>query len=199
MEEKKARKQNLTAADVRLGEVYYRYLLELAREHPGAAVEYGQLAARAKKDFPDDEWVKGATAIGIGRRLLVIEMFCTRHELPNLACLVVNKKGEPGSSYRRNWEEDKRLVAAFDWQSCEHDWVMHIDALRKATLKPAKRVRRTRPEAEKLFTEHWNADAASESPQYPAHIDNKPKEAIIRAIERGYAPEEGFRIGMSNG
>lgn len=199
MKEKKTKEQKMTDYDVRLGEIYYRYLLELARDRPDATVEYGQLAARAKAEFPDDELAQGATAVGIGRRLLVIETFCATHGLPNLACLVVNKDGEPGDSYKRNWEEDKRLVAAYDWQRCEQDWVIHIDALRKATQKPPKRVKRSRPEANKLFTEHWRADAASESPKYPKHIDNKPKEAIIVAIEKGYSPDEAFRIGMSAG
>jgi hypothetical protein len=199
MEEKKTKEKKLTEYDVRLGEIYYRYLLELARDRPGATIEYGQLVARAKADFPDDELAQGATAVGIGRRLLVIEMFCTKHGLPNLACLVVNKRGQPGISYRRNWEEDKRRVAEYDWQSCEQAWVVHIDELRKAAQKLPKRVRRSREEAVKLFMEHWKADAASENPKHPNRIDNKPKEAIIVALKGGYSPEEAFEIGLSNG
>lgn len=41
----------ITQHDVRLGEIYYRYLLELARDHAGAAIRYGDLVKRAKRDF----------------------------------------------------------------------------------------------------------------------------------------------------
>ncbi|RTZ39126.1 hypothetical protein EKL30_18395 [Candidimonas sp. SYP-B2681] len=59
----------ITLDDVRLGEIYYGYLLELARTNPGATVRYGALVERAKVEYPDDDIVQGAIATSIGRRL----------------------------------------------------------------------------------------------------------------------------------
>jgi hypothetical protein len=180
----------VTQHDVRLGEIYYRYLLELARDHVGAVIQYGDLVKRAKRDFPDDAFVKGAIPISIGKRLFIIEDFCIKNTLPNLACLAVNRHGVPGDSYKNNWAEEKARVAAFDWTSVEVVWDLHIDHWRR-TIQPL--VERSRKEAESLLTTHWRANAQSTSlPRYPRHIDNKPKEAIIRMLEKGHEPADAF-------
>jgi hypothetical protein len=186
----------ITAYDVRLGEVYYRYLLELARERAGATIRYGDLVERAKAEHPNDELVQSAIPLSIGKRLLMIEMFCAKHGLPNLACLAVNASGRPGPGYKGNWEEEKLRVAKFDWESCEQDWAMHVDEWRAAAQKPPKLIKRSRDEAEKEFTAYWRADAASGSPQYPNRLDNDTKEQIIKAIEKGHAPEVAFQVAI---
>ncbi|SDC86530.1 hypothetical protein [Paraburkholderia lycopersici] len=186
-----------TAYDVRLGEIYYRYLLELARERPGATIRYGELVERAKTGYPNDELVQSAIPLSIGKRLLMIEMFCARHALPNLACLAVNASGRPGPGYKGNWEDEKLRVARFDWESCEQDWAIHVSEWRAAAQKPLKLVRRSRQEAEKVFMAHWRADAASGSPLYPNRLGNEIKEQIIKAIERGHAPEAAFQAAVT--
>ena len=101
----------VTQHDVRLDEIYYRDLLALARDHVGATIEYGELVKRAKRDFPDDDIVKGALPRSIGKRLFVIEDFCIENNLPNLACLAVNQRGIPGESYTNNWAEKKKRAS----------------------------------------------------------------------------------------
>lgn len=184
----------VTQHDVRLGEIYYRYLLELARDQVGATIEYGELVKRAKRDFPDDDIVKGALPISIGKRLFVIEDFCTDNKLPNLACLAVNKQGIPGDSYTNNWAEEKARVAAFDWTTVEAVWNLHIERWRKAAQRL---VRRGRTEAEAMFTAHWRESAKATVPPYPARIDNAPKEAIIRMIVKGHDPADAFAAEFS--
>ena len=49
----------------------------------------------------------------------MIEIFCTTHALPDLACLAVNASGRPGPGYTHDWEEEKLRVARFDRESCE--------------------------------------------------------------------------------
>jgi hypothetical protein len=189
----------ITAYDVRLGEVYYRYLLESARECVGETVRYGELVDRAKTDYPNDELVQSAIPLSIGKRLLMIEIFCAKHGLPNLACLAVNASGRPGSGYSHNWEEERRRVANFKWETCEQQWAMHVDELRTAARKPSKLVKRSRTEAESEFTTYWRADAASKEPVYPKHLENGIKEQIIKAIEKGHTPEIAFQIALPEG
>lgn len=182
----------VTQRDVRLGEIYYRYLLELARGAAGATIRYGELVARAKNDFPDDLLVKGAIPISIGNRLLIIERFCIQNELPNLACLAVNASGQPGAAYVHNWPEQMARVLAFDWSTVETAWGIHADAWREAAKPAPKLVKRTREVAEAEFTFHWKADAVKTPPLYLTGIDNQPKEKIIRMIVKGHAPAYAF-------
>ncbi|MGF6872223.1 hypothetical protein [Paraburkholderia sp. MM5477-R1] len=186
----------ISAYDVRLGEIYYRYLLELARDSAGATIRYGELVERAKRDFPDDELVQSAIPLSIGKRLLMIEMFCAKHELPNLACLAVNASGQPGRGYKANWEEEKERVAKFDWESCEQDWAMHVNEWRTAAQRPPKLVKRSREDAETEFMAHWHADAASEKPLYPNRLDNHIKEEILKALVKGHRPEDAFQVAV---
>lgn len=182
----------VTQHDVRLGEVYYRYLLELARDKVGSTIRYGALVARAKRDFPDDDIVKSAIPISIGKRLLMIEEFCTGHGYPNLACLAVNAKGRPGIRYTNNWAEEMAAVAAFVWTSVEAEWGIHVEGWRLAAAAAPKLVTQTRADAEAAFVAHWRADLLATPPRYPKRIENAPKEAIIRMIEKGHDPADAF-------
>lgn len=182
----------VTQRDVRLGEIYYRYLLELAQQAAGATIRYGELVARAKNDFPEDPLVKGAIPRSIGNRLLIIERFCTENDLPNLACLAVNASGKPGKAYIHNWPVEMARVAALDWSSVETAWGIHADAWREAAKPPSKLVKRAKEIAEALFTSHWKADAANTPPLYSTEMDNKPKDKIIALIMKGHAPAYAF-------
>jgi hypothetical protein len=182
----------VTLRDVRLGEIYYRYLLELARDKVGMTIRYGELVARAKQDFPDDPLVRGAIPISIGNRLLIIELFCTENSLPNLACLAVNASGRPGDKYRKNWEDEMARVAAFDWTDVEVAWGLHVDAWRIAAMPKPKLIRRSPEEAGRLFTSHWKNDAAQSSPRYDASMENRPKENILTLIGKGHQPSAAF-------
>lgn len=182
----------VTKHDVRLGEIYYRYLLGLARDRVGSTIRYGALVARAKRDFPDDEIVKSAIPISIGKRLLIIEVFCTEHAFPNLACLAVNAKGRPGARYINNWEQEMSLVAAFNWTTVEAEWNLHVEGWRLAATSAPRLVRRTRVDAEAAFMAHWRADLLKTPPRYPQRIENAPKETIIRMIGKGHDPADAF-------
>lgn len=61
--------------------------------------------------------------------------------------------------------------------------------------RPKKIVALSRSEAERLFFEQWRKGHAAHPELYPdgrTGIDNKPKEQILRAIERGVTPEAAF-------
>lgn len=186
----------VTLRDVRLGEIYYSYLLQLASEAEGATIRYGELVARAQRDFPDDPLVKGAIPISIGNRLLIVERFCIEHALPNLACLAVNASGQPGAAYIHDWPAEMARVAAFDWSTVEAAWNLHAQAWRVAATPKPKLVKRTREEAEQMFVEHWRADLKNTPPRYPPRIDDRPKEAIIQHIAKGHAPAPAFGAGL---
>ncbi|SAL00191.1 hypothetical protein AWB80_07812 [Caballeronia pedi] len=188
--------EKFTLHDVHLGEIYYRYLRELAREHSGKTIRYGELVARAKAEFPDDPIAQNAIPTSIGNRLLTIEVFCTKHGLPNLACLAVNGSGGPGEGYKKNWEEEKRRVAEYDWSEAEHEWAMQVSEWRAAALPPPPRVKRTAEEAGRVFTDHWRADAASGNPLYPNRMNNAMKDKVLKALEKGDAPAVAFEPAL---
>jgi hypothetical protein len=181
----------ITLDDVRLGEIYYGYLLELARTSPGATVRYGALVERAKAEYPDDEIVQGAITTNIGRRLDLVNAFCRKHELPDLGCLAVNATDKPANTYDKflQWEEEKAKVAAFDWASVDLLWQAHVTAERKSATPLVKR---PREEAEKLLRMHWVGRNNQTPPKYPARIDNTQKELILRALQRGVDPDSAF-------
>ena len=61
--------------------------------------------------------------------------------------------------------------------------------------QPKTIVALSRSEAERLFFEQWRKGYAAHPELYPdgrTGIDNMPKEQILRAIERGVAPEAAF-------
>lgn len=180
--------------DVRLGEIYYRYLLELALTQPGATIRYGALVQRAKVEFPDDAIVQSALPRSIGKRLLMIETFCAGHQLPNLACLAVNGSGLPGAGYRRNWHEERRRVASFNWNLGQQGWATHVDTWRAAASKAPKLVKLSDKDRDRVFTEHWRADAASANSLYPQRIDDRIKDQILKDIQKGHAAADAFRI-----
>lgn len=182
----------VTKHDVRLGEIYYRYLLEMARERRGATIRYGELVARAQRDFPDDDIVKGAIPIAIGKRLFMIEEFCTGHAYPNLACLAVNAKGTPGDRYTHNWADEMAAVVAFDWTSVEAEWGLHVEGWRLAAAPAPKLVKRSPDDTDKAFVAHWRADLLGTPPRYPKRIENKQKDAILKMIAKGHDPADAF-------
>lgn len=60
---------------------------------------------------------------------------------------------------------------------------------------PTKRI--SREAAEKIFVTTWRADLSAVPRRYPDRIDNGPKEAIIRLIERGADPATAFSAYMN--
>jgi hypothetical protein len=187
--------EKFTLHDVHLGEIYYRYLRELALDHPGKTIRYGELVAQAKAEFSNDPIAQNAIPMSIGNRLLTIEAFCRKHGLPNLACLAVNASGEPGDGYTKNWEEEMRRVAEYDWSKAEHEWAMQVNEWRAAAT-PLPRVKRTTEEAGKVFTEHWKADAASGNPLYPRRMNDDLKDKVLEALKKGDPPAVAFESAL---
>ncbi len=62
----------------------------------------------------------------------------------------------------------------------------------RISATPAPTTRYSREEAEKIFVATWRADLSAVPRRYPDRIDNGPKEAIIRLIERGADPATAF-------
>jgi hypothetical protein len=117
---------NLTHTDIDLAKVYFEILVAVAKAKPGQTIEYGELVALAKNTYPDNEAVKGATAVSTGRRLGTLrDKFTEPNKLPDLSALVVNKStGNNGGVYTQTFDAEvlRAEISAFDWSTVQHDF-----------------------------------------------------------------------------
>jgi hypothetical protein len=177
--------QNPTLLDVHLGEIYYKLLIDLARNAPGSTIRYGDLIDLARARYDTDEAVGKSIPISIGRRLEMVVKFCGDNGLPDLACLAVGVDDEPGGSYPRRgqtWLDERMKVAAFDLSLVHLQWKSHTQVWRRAATKL---VRRTPEEADLLLRSHWKENASGPSPHYPRTMENRPKSRLLALLMDG--------------
>lgn len=67
----------------------------------------------------------------------------------------------------------------------------------RKSAPPAPTTGYSREEAEKIFVATWRADLSAVPRRYPDRIDNGPKEAIIRLIQRGADPATAFSAHLN--
>jgi len=124
-----------TLTDLELAKVYFVLLVELAKTEPGQTIEYGQLVCRAKKRFPNNQYVNSAIATSIGRRLDALRAFTNSKKLPDLSALAVKRQRVPndkvrnGKAYERVFDGAavRRQIAAYNWESVQVDFDEYIN------------------------------------------------------------------------
>jgi hypothetical protein len=187
-----------TVIGVALARLYFAVLLdhlkaELSKpEHArDITLQYGELVKRAKRRFATAPYIDAAIPTNIGSRLLVVQLICERLGLPNLACLGVNAKGEPGEGYllSRNWDLDKAAVLAFPWDSVSADVA---DAFEAEAKGAAERVaKKARPAVSEKDARDMLWEAASANPG-AYQVDNYQKEAMVRLIMKGLSVDDAY-------
>lgn len=187
-----------TVIGVALARLYFAVLLdhlkgELSKPEGARSItlRYGEIVNRAKQRYVGAPYIEAAIPTNIGSRLLVVQLICDRLGLPNLACLGVNEKGEPGETYwlTRNWEMDKAAVLAFPWDSVSADVANAFDSEAKGAAERTVRKARASVSEQTARAMLWEASKASPG----AHrVDNYQKEAMIKLIMKGLPVDEAF-------
>ena len=184
-----------THLDIELAKVFFEILVAFAKNHKGRTVYYGELVKIAKDQYPDNPYVKSATAVGIGRRLLALRDFTDSKSLPDLSALVINKQTEePGPPYTEEYDPKaiRARIAEYDWASVESDFIKYLSEARldievreKKKSKITKRIKES--EARQIFWEHFKERRDEVGP-----ISNERKEAIIKLIQAGREPQQAL-------
>lgn len=187
-----------TVIGVALARLYFAVLLDHLKDElskpagvRNITLQYGQLVTRAKKRFEKTPYIDAAIPTNIGSRLLVVQLICERLGLPNLACLGVNAKGEPGEAYRlvRNWDMDKAAVLAFPWDSVSADVANAFDIEAKdAAERVEKKARRS--VSEKTARDMlWDASRADPGAYA---VDYYQREAMVKLIMKGFSVDDAY-------
>jgi len=109
-----------TLNDINVGSKLYAVLVQHAASHPGKSIFYGDLLDRARTMFHEDAEVQRAVPVGIGMKLLFVQVFCNENGYPNLACLAVNRLLRiPGGGFPGDWGQQTREVGVFDWSAAQ--------------------------------------------------------------------------------
>lgn len=186
---------NLTHTDIDLAKIYFELLVAVAKEKPGQTIEYGELVTLAKNTYPDNEAVKGATAVSTGRRLGTLrDKFTKPNKLPDLSALVVNKStGNNGGVYTQTFDAEalRAEISAFDWSTVQHDFDNFIAteklAVQNRPSRSSRPVKVKEPEARQILWDYYQNNKAQ------IGLVNQPKkEAIIRLIMQGHGIEDAI-------
>lgn len=186
---------NLTHTDIDLAKIYFELLVAVAKEKPGQTIEYGELVTLAKNTYPDNEAVKGATAVSTGRRLGTLrDKFTKPNKLPDLSALVVNKStGNNGGVYTQTFDAEALRAenTAFDWRTVQHDFDNFIAteklAVQNRPSRSSRPVKVKEPEARQILWDYYQNNKAQ------IGLVNQPKkEAIIRLIMQGHGIEDAI-------
>jgi len=178
--------KNITENDLLLAEVYFPFLVILAKDKK--LISYRDLVEQAKKMHPNNEIVQNAIPVSTGRRLEALRMFTSKNNLPDITSLVVNQsKGECGEAYlkHKDAEVERSHVYSFDWSKTKIEFNVFLELVKKE-IKPRKKVK---PEqARKLMSDYY----LEHKPSLNANIVDC-REIIIEMISEGFSPEEAFK------
>lgn len=183
--------ERVTENDLILAEAYFKVLVQEARA--GSTVFYGDLVAKAKQAFPDNNTVQSAIAVSAGRRLNVLRIFTKEKGLPDLSSLVINKSSnECGEGFLRSFvpEEVRAKVFSFDWESVDTGFADFIVASKdsvKARKGATKKKLPTLDEAAQMMSVYYQANKAN----YPKNI-RQHRDEIIKLIMHGLEVEKAF-------
>jgi len=187
---------NLTHTDIDLAKIYFELLVAVAKEKPGQTIEYGELVTLAKNTYPDNEAVKGATAVSTGRRLGTLrDKFTEPNKLPDLSALVVNKStGNNGGVYTQTFDAEalRAEISAFDWSTVQNDFDNFI-ATEKLAVKnrPPRSTKPTKvkePKARQILWDYYQNNKAQ-----IGLFNQHKKEAIIRLIMQGHGIKDAIQ------
>ncbi|MDD2179443.1 hypothetical protein OIN59_18555 [Acidovorax sp. D2M1] len=175
----------VTLVDIQLASAYYPLLVDLAKHKH--CLTYGELVTKAKEEYPNRPEVQNAIAVSTGRRLDVVRMFTSEHDLPDLTSLIISKgSGECGVGFTRNFDPktSRDKVFAFDWSIVTTDFDGFLEITKKS-IKPRIPVKETK--ALELMSSYYQENKKD----LPKSI-RESREQILELIMEGLSPEEAF-------
>lgn len=208
-----------THIDLKLAKAYYPILVEFVDLYRSLSPEgranwqltYGDLIARAKEVFLDNDAVQRATSINAGRRLGVIRQIANG-DCPDMSSLVFNKaSNEVGSAYQEAFDpaaERAKLLEEFyrnpfDFRKFQEEFFSRIEAERSQLGEEADGAPKSAPTAsqKKKITEE---DAANLCFQYyrqhkaslPTSIVSE-RDRILEDIMNGTAVDIAFQNAVA--
>ena len=186
--------QTITTIDAHLAQAYFNVLVEVAKQKK--MIPYGQLVDEAKRLYPNDPVIQSAAlAVSAGRRLNVVRIFTSQHEMPDLTSLAISKSaGECGVGFLKSFDPEtvRKEVYAFDWHAISSDFSGFVEVTQKE-IRARKAPRIKEPEALQMMHTH-----------YKAHKDTLPKNIaehrplIIELLMAGLSPEQAFEQAVSS-
>ncbi len=175
-----------TLNDIDVGSCLYSSIVVEAKKSGGVPIYYSALLEIARKLYPTDKVLEKAVPIGIGYKLLFVEMFCRAYGYPNLACLAVSRADdEPGGGYQGDWPAEMQAVRAFDWEAATPELDDYANA-RRAVARPLKKVKSEL--AALQFYTFYKAHG-----EYKDRISKEEKQEIIDLIIEGHSEDEAFK------
>ena len=175
---------NVTDHDIELGKIYWNFLLDLARTRRGQTITYNDLVQKAKQEYPNLESVTGAIPTSIGRRLDMVNIFCTLHRLPDLACLAVNSvTHKPGPRYKNthDWENEMQKVSDFNWNKWQGTWEDYLGYARRSIQSP-----------EHAMAEHYLYEWWKNNKNGYKKLNLDQKNAVILKLIQGVSLDEAM-------
>lgn len=183
-----------TLADIELARIYFDILVGLAKSCKGQTIEYGQLLKSARENNPNNQFVKGALARSMGRRLDTLRAFTSSRNLPDLSALVVNKAtGDNGAGFQRSFNGDavRATIEAFDWASVQVDFDEYIAGeklayeLREISQRKPKKI--SESEAREILWAFYKNHKVE-----MGGVTLQEKERMVKLIIEGQSPEEAL-------
>lgn len=168
-----------TVNDIEVGTRLAEALVQQAAAHGAALITARDVLTLARGLHPKDAVLGRAVPVGIGMKLRFVAAFCSAHDLPPLACLVVHDATmqpilpPPG---------ERDAVAAFDW-SVAAPLLPAFAALLRARVPARLKPRKERPADVAWYAYFCSHRAAC------AWIGNEDKQEIINLIMAGLDPE----------
>lgn len=190
----------ITETDLDLASAYYPLLVQIAKNKQ--RLTYGELVARAKTRYPNQQVVQNALAVSTGRRLDVVRKFTSANGYPDLTSLVINQgSGECGVGFTRSFnpETARDAVFAFDWSTAKTGFGVFLDGIRTTLQqpKPVKVKTKTKvnlQKARELMYDYYKLHKNN----LPSSISKK-SDLIVNLIMTGLSPEEAFTQALQSG
>jgi hypothetical protein len=186
--------QTITTIDAHLAQAYFTVLVEVAKQKK--MIPYGQLVDEAKRLYPNDPVIQSAAlAVSAGRRLNVVRIFTSQHDMPDLTSLAISKSaGECGAGFLKSFDPEavRKEVYAFDWHVISSDFSGFVEVTQKE-ISARKAPKIKEPEALQMMHTY-----------YKAHKDTLPKNIaeyrplIIELLMAGLSPEQAFEQAVSS-
>jgi hypothetical protein len=180
---------NTTNTDIQLASIYYKILIDLAKHKH--CLTNSELVGRAKHENPNHPAIQNAIPVSTGRRLSVVRMFTTSHNLLDLTCLVISKNlGECGVGFTDHFDPvlAREKAFAFDWSTVNEDFDGFVKNA-ETSIIPRKKVKEL--QARELMSEYYKINKLS----LPSSVRDH-RELIVELIMAGFTPAEAFEQSM---
>ncbi len=178
--------EKFTEIDLELAGIYYSILVERCMNGNFENITYGDLLNTAKNRHQNNEAVKGSIEVYVGHRLRVVRHFMSSRNLPDLSCLVVQKKtGRNSKEYLSKFdtEYEHQRVIETNWNEVTSDFNAFLAATKVAIAR--KPLTREKAEVELIDFYMLNKN------RIVNNVVNY-KESIIKSLMDGISSEEAF-------